>query len=346
MDIQFQKLGADISGATSPSYGGAVYAYLGDLNVTGNITGAVGANYGGAIYANQANVTVTSTITGNSVTLHSTGVNGYGGGIASLYGTLTLGEGAAVYNNTAAGAGDDIYSMGMEGYPNVLNLVPAGEMSGDLLLADGEKITGWYLDGLKGADTTKRWSVDSYYTQYTPVKEETVNLALKAAHGAISSGGGGSSYDYYTVTVNYLDKDSGEKIAQSYVSGSIREGRSYDVTAYDAIAIEGYAYDSTTGDPLTGTMNGNKVINVWYVAEDTDITDPEVPGGELPENPDGEDGTEPGTDPGVDIEDPDVPGAEVPETGDISALWLALSALSGTGLAGVTLLGRKKRDEE
>lgn len=337
-------LGADISGATSPSYGGAVYAYLGDLNVTGNITGAVGANYGGAIYANQANVTVTSTITGNSVTLHSTG--GYGGGIASLYGTLTLGEGAAVYNNTAAGAGDDIYSMGMEGYPNVLNLVPAGEMSGDLLLADGEKITGWYLDGLKGADTTKRWSVDSYYTQYTPVKDETVNLALKAAHGAISSGGGGSSYDYYTVTVNYLDKDSGEKIAQSYVSGSIREGRSYDVTAYDAIAIEGYAYDSTTGDPLTGTMNGNKVINVWYVAEDTDITDPEVPGGELPENPDGEDGTEPGTDPGVDIEDPDVPGAEVPETGDVSALWLALSALSGTGLAGVTLLGRKKRDEE
>ena len=30
----------------------------------------------------------------------------------------------------------------------------------------------------------------------------------------------------------------------------------------------------------------------------------------------------------------------------MSALWLALSALSGTGLAGVTFLGRKKRDEE
>ena len=38
--------------------------------------------------------------------------------------------------------------------------------------------------------------------------------------------------------------------------------------------------------------------------------------------------------------------AEVPETGDMSALWLALSALSGTGLAGVSLLGRKKQDEE
>ncbi|MBQ2457791.1 MAG: LPXTG cell wall anchor domain-containing protein, partial [Bacteroidaceae bacterium] len=32
-------------------------------------------------------------------------------------------------------------------------------------------------------------------------------------------------------------------------------------------------------------------------------------------------------------------------TGDASALWLALSALSGTGLVGVTILGRKKRDE-
>ena len=71
------------------------------------------------------------------------------------------------------------------------------------------------------------------------------------------------------------------------------------------IRDRGYTYDSTTGDPLTGTMNGNKVINVWYVAEDTDITDPEVPGGELPENPDGGDGTDPGTDPGTDITDPE-----------------------------------------
>ena len=38
--------------------------------------------------------------------------------------------------------------------------------------------------------------------------------------------------------------------------------------------------------------------------------------------------------------------ADVPKTGDASALWLALSVLSGTGLAGVNFLGRKKRDEE
>ena len=48
----------------------------------------------------------------------------------------------------------------------------------------------------------------------------------------------------------------------------------------------------------------------------------------------------------VDIPEEDVPMADVPKTGDASALWLALSVLSGTGLAGVNFLGRKKRDEE
>ena len=73
--------------------------------------------------------------------------------------------------------------------------------------------------------------------------------------------------------------------------------------------------------------------------ENTPTTD--VPGTDIPDE------NTPTTDvPGTDLEDPDVPLADVPKTGDVSALWLALSALSGTGLAGVTFLGRKKRDEE
>ena len=43
--------------------------------------------------------------------------------------------------------------------------------------------------------------------------------------------------------------------------------------------------------------------------------------------------------------DEEVPLAEAPKTGDASALWMILSALSGTGLAGVSLLGRKKRED-
>ena len=73
----------------------------------------------------------------------------------------------------------------------------------------------------------------------------------------------------------------------------------------------------------------------------TDVPGTDVPGTDIPDE------NTPTTDvPGTDLEDPDVPLADVPKTGDVSALWLALSALSGTGLAGVTFLGRKKRDEE
>lgn len=73
----------------------------------------------------------------------------------------------------------------------------------------------------------------------------------------------------------------------------------------------------------------------------TDIPDADTPTTDIP------DVDTPTTDvPGTDLEDPDVPLADVPKTGDLSALWLALSALSGTGLAGVTFLGRKKHDEE
>ena len=46
-----------------------------------------------------------------------------------------------------------------------------------------------------------------------------------------------------------------------------------------------------------------------------------------------------------EILDEEIPLADVPKTGDASTLWLALSALSGTSLAGVSLLGRKKREE-
>ena len=43
----------------------------------------------------------------------------------------------------------------------------------------------------------------------------------------------------------------------------------------------------------------------------------------------------------MEIPEEDVPLADVPATGDISALWMALSALSGAGL----VLTCKKRED-
>ena len=141
-------------------------------------------------------------------------------------------------------------------------------------------------------------------------------------------GGGGTHYD---VTVNYLDKETGKKIASSYEERH-PSGFHYDVTDKDAIAIEGYTYDRTTGDPLKGVMNGDKVINVYYT-KDEEIPEPPVPvDPKPPVDPE----------PPVDIDEPEIPF--VPKTGDSSMLWLMLAAASGIGLVLLLLTSRKKEE--
>ena len=139
-----------------------------------------------------------------------------------------------------------------------------------------------------------------------------------------------TSYDYYTVTVNYYDKATGEVIHTAYTKTQ-REYTDYDVTAQDKIAIEGYTYVETTGDALTGTLNGNKVINVFY-SKDADIDDPNTP-------------TTP-ADPGSDIGDDDVPTtpAQPPKTGDSMGLWIAAALVSGMGLVWLALSGKKREE--
>ena len=173
----------------------------------------------------------------------------------------------------------------------------------------------------------------------------------------------GPSYDFYTVTVNYYDKDTGEKIATSYVSPSRIEGSRYDVTDYDAIDIAGYIYDSTDGDPLSGVLNSNKVINVYYVKEN-DIPDDDTPTTDLPDEPDEGGETDipddntptgdlpdlPGDGGEVDIDDGDTPTGNLPQTGTmadstmntIGMLLLAMS-MATAGAAGILWLKKSRR---
>ena len=117
-------------------------------------------------------------------------------------------------------------------------------------------------------------------------------------------------------------------MAPSYSTGSLKEGTAYDVTAQDAIAIPGYTYKTTTGDPTTGTLNGNKVVTVVYT-KTADIDDGNTP-------------TDPG-DPGSDIDDPNTPTspAEPPKTGDMMPLFAALTTLSA---AAIVLLAKKREE--
>ena len=171
------------------------------------------------------------------------------------------------------------------------------------------------------------------------------------------------SYNYYHVTVNYYDKVTGEKIATSYVSPNRLEGSRYDATEYDAIDIAGYIYDSTDGDPLSGVLNSNKVINVYYVKEN-DIPDDDTPTTDLPDEPDEGGETDipddntptgdlpdlPGDGGEVDIDDGDTPTGNLPQTGTmadstmntIGMLLLAMS-MATAGAAGILWLKKSRR---
>lgn len=124
---------------------------------------------------------------------------------------------------------------------------------------------------------------------------------------------------YYTVTVNFVDED-GNIVAPAYTSDSLKEGSAYDVTAQAAPAIQGYTYKVTTGDALTGTLDGNKVITVVYTK---DTVDPIRPDPVKPE--------------------PTKP-ADTPNTGDSSHmfLWLGLAVVSGGAVIGVVIANKKK----
>lgn len=117
--------------------------------------------------------------------------------------------------------------------------------------------------------------------------------------------------NYYTVTVNYLDED-GNTVVPAYTSDSLKEGTAYDVTAQTAPAIQGYTYKATTGDPLTGTLDGNKVVTVVYTK---DAVDPAP--------------TKPGN---------------TPHTGDSGSmlLWLSLAVVSGGAAVSALVVSKRK----
>ena len=184
------------------------------------------------------------------------------------------------------------------------------------------------------------------------------------------------SYNYYRVTVNYLDRADGSKIANSYTSPSRMESSRYDVSEYDAIAINGYTYDATEGDPVSGVLNGNKVINVYYVADEptnpTDPTDPTDPGDggevdiddgetpttDLPDIPGGDgDGSGETGDPGdgsgeTDIPDGETPTGNLPQTGSVAGQvenrWTlgVLALMASMAAAGLSIVISRRKEEE
>lgn len=343
--------------ATSPANNAGIVfqgnkEYTSTIEKGANVT--IVNNAGSGIYTKQAvcNLTIGSaTITNNGAgKVNKDGIGAEKGGGVYNVGTMVLGEDVVLYNNHAAKAGDDIYVEKTDAYTGTITFGPVGS---NWTLDDcGHRIDGWYLDGQKTKDvpvegseevvpTLIRWNgkttkdgncvdkeADAYYELFSDTgKPIEAPLALKAAHGYLNNNPPVIRDQYYTVTVNYVDVD-GNTVAPSYSTGSLKSGTAYDVTAQDAIAIPGYTYKTTTGDPTTGTLNGNKVVTVVYT-KTADIDDGNTP-------------TDPG-DPGSDIDDPNTPTspAEPPKTGDTMPLFAALTTLSA---AAIVLLSKKRKE--
>mgnify|MGYP000975835697 CR=1 FL=1 len=260
------------SGATvtlNKNMGSGLRVYTGSDYWYGNVTIEEGADFtasgnehgieilGGGVLDMQDGI-----VTNN----HS---SSYGGGLYNRGGDAKISGKAAIYNNHADTAGDDIYNCTYTTKKNVsyepsLTLSPVGE---NWVLDDcGDPIVGWYQDGSEMLTDTarKRWNGDAadenYYADEYTVGKEAVSdaLALKAAHGKFCN-------VTYEVTGD-IPSDAGNPPA----SAKVKMGGSYTVapaqtTSQSRYTFSGWRADGT-GDIVTSLENLQqdvKLVGVW-----------------------------------------------------------------------------------
>ena len=158
--------------------------------------------YGGgvALYAYDA----AAELTGGVITGCTAGESG--GGVACLFGKVTV-KGCAVYDNTAAASADDVFN-----YDGGGTLTLGALPDGLTLTATGKPINGWYRD-MSG--TNRRWSYLFAKTPAAILPQGTLTAStrthtIKAAHGAYYTvtydlnGGTGTGYDPVSVVKGTL----------------------------------------------------------------------------------------------------------------------------------------------
>ena len=188
----------------------------------------------------------------------------------------------------------------------------------------------YYADGTviggKTYDECFVWEINVPVTKDAPVQ---LTYAVKLTNPQTSAGTYGQ-YDRFG--------ENHEEALYTNVSATLfpvdSEGNPGDSEDFEKPTVE-YTVKGGGGGGSTGGGGGTDPEPKPDPDPGTDIPDENTPTTDLPD---------PET-PTTDLPEEDVPMAEVPKTGDMTTLWLALSALSGTGLAGVTFLGRKKQEE-
>ena len=230
--------------------------YTGSNYWFGDVTIEEGAHFTASGNANGIEVRRGGVLNMQDGTVTNNHSNSYGGGLFNRGGNVEIGSKAAIYNNHANIAGDDIYSV-IDTYEPSLTLSPVGE---NWVLDDcGDPIVGWYYDGKE-----KRWNGDAanenYYADEYTVGKEAVSdaLALKAAHGKFCN-------VTYEVTGD-KPSDAGDPPAPA----KVKMGGSYTVAPAQTTSQSRYTFSGWrvggTGDIVTSLENIQQDVNlvgVW-----------------------------------------------------------------------------------
>ena len=186
--------GTAIDKNTATGYGGGIYAdaLANTLSVTAENSSVSGnkAAGGAGIFTYKDGSAVINVDLQSGAVMHDNAATGMGGAIYAYNdANINIAANSAVYNNTAATAGDDLFFFNN----STFTLPNAKDMSGDRILSsDKAEIIGWYHDGwykwnaAQGvSEPIGRWSAktaDGYIDEYTPVEKDSHAVSLKAAH--------------------------------------------------------------------------------------------------------------------------------------------------------------------
>ena len=185
--------GTAIDTNTATGYGGGIYAdaLANTLSVTAENSSVSGntAAGGAGIFTYKTGSAVINVDLQSGAVMHDNAATGMGGAIYAYNdANINIAKNSAVYNNTAAAAGDDLYLNN----GSIFTLPNAKAMSGDRILSsDNFPITGWYHDGYKwnaaanngqgDFEQIDRWTAETA-DEYVPVENDSHAVSLKAAH--------------------------------------------------------------------------------------------------------------------------------------------------------------------
>ena len=183
--------GTAIDANTATGYGGGIYAnaIAKELNVTvtnSSVSGNTAAGGAGIFTYKSGSAVINVDLQSGAVMHDNNAVVNMGGAIyAYNAANINIAANSAVYNNTAATAGDDLFFYS----GTIFTLPNAKDMSGDRILSsDNMEITGWYHDGWNKWNAAQGsyeqigcWTAETA-DEYIPVEKDSHAISLKAAH--------------------------------------------------------------------------------------------------------------------------------------------------------------------